>query len=82
MVYVVVLAAGLYYAAMDPGCVVPVEREAADRRWLARPGLGRMLLGLWVRIGLFAAAALDPSGNARLLFVLVPFAPISPSVRR
>jgi len=90
MVYVVVLAAGLYYAAMDLGGVVPVGRvagfavamtvllglEAADRRWLVRPGPGRMVLGLLsVRVGLFvAAAALDPSGDARLLFVLVPFA--------
>jgi len=100
MVYVVVLAAGLYYAAMGLGGVVPVERvagfaavmtallgvEAADRRWLVRPelvrpellrpGRGRIVLGLLsVRVGLFvAAAALDPSGDARLLFVLVPFA--------
>jgi signal transduction histidine kinase len=97
MVYVVVLAAGLYYAAMDLGGVVPVERvagfaaamtallgvEAAERRWLvrpapgpARPRPGRTALGLLsVRIALFAAAAaLDPSGDARLLFVLVPFA--------
>ena len=90
MVYVVVLATGLYYAAMDLGGFAPVERvagfaaamtallvvEAADRRWLARPGPGRMALGLLsVRIALFvAAAALDPSGDARLLFVLVPFA--------
>ena len=51
MVYVVVLAAGLYYAAMGLGGVVPVGRvagfavamtvllglEAADRRWLVRP---------------------------------------------
>jgi signal transduction histidine kinase len=90
MVYVVVLAAGLYYAAMDLGGIVPAERvagfaaamtvllgvEAADRRWLVRPGPRRTVLGLLsVRIGLFvAAAALDPSGDARLLFVLVPFA--------
>jgi signal transduction histidine kinase len=90
MVYVVVLAAGLYYAAMGLGGIVPVERvagftaamtallavEAADRHWLVRPGPRRMLLGLLsVRIGLFVlAAALDPSGDARLLFVLVPFA--------
>ena len=92
VVYAVVLASGLYYAAMDFGGIVPVERvagfaaamtallclEAADRRWIARPrpGPGRMVLGLLsVRIGLFvAAAALDPSGDARLLFVLVPFA--------
>ncbi len=92
MVYVVVLAAGLYYAAMDLHGTVSVERvagfaaamtallgvEAADRRWLVRPRPkpGRMALGLLsVRIGLFvAAAALDPSGDARLLFVLVPFA--------
>jgi signal transduction histidine kinase len=90
MVYVVVLAAGLYYAAMDLGGSVPVDRvagfaaamtallgvEAADRRWLGRPGPGRAVLGLLsVRIALFvAAAALDPSGDARLLFVLVPFA--------
>jgi signal transduction histidine kinase len=90
VVYVVVLAAGLYYAAMDLGGIVPVERvagfaaamtallgvEAADRRWLVRPGPRRMVLGLLsVRIALFvAAAALDPSGDARLLFVLVPFA--------
>lgn len=90
MVYVVVLAAGLYYAGMGLGGIVPVERvagfaaamtallgvEAADRRWLVRPGPGRMVLGLLsIRIGLFvAAAALDPSGDARLLFVLVPFA--------
>jgi len=90
IVYAVVLATGLYYATMDLGGIVPVERvagfaaamtallvvEAADRRWLARPGPGRMALGLLsVRIALFvAAAALDPSGDARLLFVLVPFA--------
>jgi signal transduction histidine kinase len=90
MVYVVVLAAGLYYAAMDLGGPVPVERvagfaaamtalagvEAADRSWLVRARPGRMMLGLLsLRIGLFvAAAALDPSGDARLLFVLVPFA--------
>jgi len=90
MVYVVVLAAGLYYAAMDLGGPVPVERvagfaaamgallgvEAADRRWLVRARPGRMMLGLLsLRIGLFvAASALDPSGDARLLFVLVPFA--------
>ena len=90
MVYVVVLAAGLYYAAMDLGGPVPAERvagfaaamtallgvEAADRRWLVRARPGRMMLGLLsLRIGLFvAAAALDPSGDARLLFVLVPFA--------
>jgi signal transduction histidine kinase len=90
MVYVVVLAAGLYYAAMHLGGTVPVERvagfaaamtallgvEAADRRWLVRARPGRMMLGLLaVRVGLFvAAAALDPSGDARLLFVLVPFA--------
>jgi len=90
MVYVVVLAAGLYYAAMGLGGVVPVERvagfaaamtallgvEAADRHWLVRPGPQRIVLALLsVRIGLFvAAAALDPSGDARLLFVLVPFA--------
>jgi signal transduction histidine kinase len=91
MVYVVVLAAGLYYAAMGLGGVVPVARvagftavmtallgvEAADRRWLVRrgPGSGRTMLGLSARVGLFvAAAALDPSGDARLLFVLVPFA--------
>lgn len=92
MVYVIVLAAGLYYAAMHLGGAVPAERvagfaavmaaligvETADRRWLTRPGPGprRLVLGLLaVRIGLFvAAAALDPSGDARLLFVLVPFA--------
>jgi len=93
MVYGVVLAAGLYYAVMDLGGVVPADRvagftavmtallcvEAADRRWLVRPRPGpwpgRVVLWLAVRVGLFvAAAALDPSGDARLLFVLVPFA--------
>jgi signal transduction histidine kinase len=101
MVYGVVLAAGLYYAAMHLGAIVPAERvagftavmaallcvEAADRRWLVRPRPGsrpgsrpgpwpgRVVLWLAVRAGLFAAAAaLDPSGDARLLFVLVPFA--------
>jgi len=90
MVYAVVLAAGLYYAAMGLGGIVPAERvagfaaamtallgvEAADRRWLVRPGPRRMVLArLSVRVGLFVvAAALDPSGDARLLFVLVPFA--------
>ena len=89
-VYAVVLGAGLYYAAMDLGGIVPVERvagfaavmtallgvEAANRRWLVRRGPGRMVLVLLsARVGLFvAAAALDPSGDARLLFVLVPFA--------
>src|SRR5579862_7810592 len=51
MVYVVVLAAGLYYAAMGLGGIVPVDRvagfvaamtallcvEAAERRWPGRP---------------------------------------------
>jgi signal transduction histidine kinase len=89
LVYSVVLAAGLYYAALGLGGAAQPPRvtgfalvmavllagEVGERRWLARPG-PRLALGLLAaRLGLFAAAAaLDPSGDSRLLFVLVPFA--------
>src|SRR4051794_12528918 len=50
--------------------------EAAQGRWLAPGGSRRAVAALLVaRLGLFvAAAALDPSGESRVLFVLVPFA--------
>jgi signal transduction histidine kinase len=50
--------------------------EAAQGRWRA-PGASRWAVAalLVARLGLFvAAAALDPSGESRVLFVLVPFA--------
>jgi signal transduction histidine kinase len=88
LVYGVVLAAGLYYAAAGVSAA-PAARvawfaaviavllavEAAEQRWLT-PGVRRTVLTLLaVRLGLFAAAAaLDPSGDSRLLFILVPFA--------
>jgi signal transduction histidine kinase len=52
----------------------PGPRRYGARRWPGRPGR-RLTLGLLgARLGLFAAAAaLDPSGDARLLFVLLPF---------
>jgi signal transduction histidine kinase len=90
LVYCVVLAAGLYYGAAGlsggtPGAQVAwfaavmavlLAVEAADRRWLVPSGPRRTLLALLAaRLGLFAAAAaLDPSGDSRLLFILVPFA--------
>jgi signal transduction histidine kinase len=89
MIYCVVLAAGLYYGVMGlgggPGArvagfaavmTVLLAVEAAEWRWLAPPKLGWALLALLAaRLGLFAAAAaLDPSGESRVLFVLVPFA--------
>jgi signal transduction histidine kinase len=50
--------------------------EAAQRRWLPPGGSRRVVAALLAaRLGLFvAAAALDPSGESRVLFVLVPFA--------
>ena len=50
--------------------------EAAERRWLAPPEPRWAVLALLAaRLGLFAAAAaLDPSGESRVLFILVPFA--------
>jgi signal transduction histidine kinase len=50
--------------------------EAAQGRWLVPGGSRRAVAALLVaRLGLFvAAAALDPSGESRVLFVLVPFA--------
>jgi signal transduction histidine kinase len=81
MVYVIVLAAGLYYSAMGLSSAsaartagfaavmaVLLALEAAQRRW-------PVIVVLAARLGLFvAAAALDPSAEARALFVLVPFA--------
>jgi signal transduction histidine kinase len=90
MIYCVVLAAGLYDGAMDFSgsdtgarvsgfaavMVVLFAVEAAERRWLSPPGpLWAVLVLLVARLGLFAAAtALDPSGQSRVLFILVPFA--------
>jgi signal transduction histidine kinase len=90
MVYCVVLTAGLYYGAMGLGGGVPEARvagfaavmavllaiETAERRWLAAPEpRWAMLVLLAARLGLFAAAAaLDPSGESRVLFILAPFA--------
>jgi signal transduction histidine kinase len=50
--------------------------EAAEWRWLAPPVPSWEVLALLAtRLGLFAAAAtLDPSGESRVLFILVPFA--------
>jgi len=73
LVYVVVLGAGLYYAAMGLGGIVPAERvagfaavmtallgvEAADRHWLVRRGPGRMVLAL-LSVRVPAAAAPSP----------------------
>jgi signal transduction histidine kinase len=90
MIYCVVLAAGLYYSALSLGGGAPGAQvagfaavmaallavEAADRQWLALGGLRWAALALLaVRLGLFASAtALDPSGESRALFILVPFA--------
>lgn len=90
LVYCVVLAAGLYYGAMSLGGGAPGARvagfaavmavllavEAGERRWLVPSGPRRAVLALLAaRLGLFvAAAALDPSGESRVLFILVPFA--------
>jgi signal transduction histidine kinase len=90
MIYCVVLAAGLYYGAMSVGggatgarvagfaavMAVLIAIEAAERRWLAQPEPRWAVLALLAaRLGLFAAAAaLDPSGDSRALFILVPFA--------
>jgi signal transduction histidine kinase len=89
-VYCVVLATGLYYGVMnlDGGArgarvtgfvavmVVLLTVETAEPRWRTRrePRWAALVL-LAARPGLFvAAAALDPSGKSRLLFILVPFA--------
>jgi hypothetical protein len=50
--------------------------EAVQRRWVPPGGSRRAVaMLLAARLGLFvAAAALDPSGESRVLFVLVPFA--------
>jgi signal transduction histidine kinase len=88
-VYCVVLAAGLYYGALGLGSAT-AERtagfaavmvllcavEAGERWWPAARGRRWTVVALLgVRLGLFlAAAALDPSGDSRALFVLVPFA--------
>jgi signal transduction histidine kinase len=89
MIYCVVLAAGLYYGATSlgggPGARVAgfaavmaalLAIEAAERRYLAPPEPRWAVLALLAgRLGLFAAAAaLDPSGESRALFILVPFA--------
>ena len=89
MIYCVVLAAGLYDGAMSlgggPGARVAgfaavmaalLAVEAAERRWPSLPEPRWAVLALLVaRLGLFAAAAaLDPSGESRVLFILVPFA--------
>src|SRR5690242_13369695 len=90
MIYCVVLAAGLYDGAVNFGgsgtgarlagfaavMVVLFAVEAAERRWPspAEPRWAVLAL-LAARLGLFAAAAvLDPSGESRALFILVPFA--------
>jgi signal transduction histidine kinase len=88
-VYCVVLAAGVYVGAMSLGgaqgakvtgfaavMVVLLAVEIAEWRWLPGPAQrGALLALLAVRLGLFAAAAaLDPSGDSRALFILVPFA--------
>lgn len=89
MVYGVVLAAGLYYSAVGLGngsaartagfvavMTLLLALETAQRRWLGPSGRrGPVIALLAARLGLFvAAAALDPSGESRALFVLVPFA--------
>ncbi|MBV9451730.1 MAG: sensor histidine kinase [Streptosporangiaceae bacterium] len=88
MVYGVVLAAGLYYSAMGLGSgngtrtagfvavmALLLALEVAQR-WLGlRDRQWPVVTLLSARLGLFvAAAALDPSGESRALFVLVPFA--------
>jgi signal transduction histidine kinase len=87
-VYCVVLAAGLYSSTMGLGRAVQGSQvagfvaviavllavEAAEWRWLPLPRWGMLAL-LATRLGLFAAAAaLDPSGEFWVLFILVPFA--------
>ncbi len=90
MIYCVVLAAGLYDGAMDLSgadagarltgfaavMAVLFAVEAAERRWPSPPEPRWAVLTLLAaRLGLFAAAAvLDPSGESRALFILVPFA--------
>ena len=89
MVYGVVLAAGLYYSVLGLGgtsgthtagfvavMTLLFAMEAAQQRWLAPGGRQWPVVALLAaRLGLFAAAAaLDPSGESRVLFVLVPFA--------
>ena len=89
MVYGVVLAAGLYYSAMSLGSgnaartagfvavmILLFGLEVAQQRWLGRGGRQWPVVALLAsRLGLFVvAAALDPSGESRALFVLVPFA--------
>lgn len=90
LVYCVVLAAGLYYGAMSLGggaggarvtgfvvvMAVLLAVEAAEWCWLAQAEPRWAVLALLAaRLGLFvAAAALDPSGESRVLFILVPFA--------
>src|ERR1043165_606699 len=89
MVYGVVLAAGLYYRAMGlsassgariAGFVAAIALlfalEVVQQQRLG-PGARRwpVITLLVARLGLFVTvAALDPSGQARVLFVLVPFA--------
>jgi len=89
MVYGVVLAAGLYYSAMGLGSgnatrtagfvaamTLLFALEVAQQRWLGRGGRQWPVVALLAaRLGLFfVAAAMDPSGESRALFVLVPFA--------
>jgi signal transduction histidine kinase len=90
LVYGVVLAAGLYNGAMSLGggaqgarvtgfavvMAVLLAVEAAEWCWLAQPEPRWEVLALLAaRLGLFVAAtALDPSGESRVLFILVPFA--------
>src|SRR5690242_21928 len=90
MIYCVVLAAGLYDGAVNVGgsgtgtrlagfaavMVVLFAVEAVERRWPSPPEPRWAVLALLAaRLGLFAAAAvLDPSGESRALFILVPFA--------
>ncbi|HET7015931.1 MAG TPA: sensor histidine kinase [Streptosporangiaceae bacterium] len=89
-VYCTVLAAGLYSSAIGLGGAVQGSQvagfvvviavllavEAAEWRWLPLPPpRWEMLALLATRLGLFvAAAALDPSGEFWVLFILVPFA--------
>ena len=90
MIYGVVLAAGLYYSALGlGGDHVTAARvagfaavmgllfalEAVQRWWPPGGSRPATVALLAARLGLFvAAAALDPSGESRVLFVLVPFA--------
>ena len=90
MIYCVVLAAGLYDGAVNLGgsgtgarltgfaavMAVLFAVEAVERRWPSPPEPRWAVLALLAaRLGLFAAAAvLDPSGESRALFILVPFA--------